>query len=82
MLSSNSGVLALDEVETRLRVVDRLALCIDDPRCPYQVAHSLADMVGILIEDDCRRFMPIDCVPIRSSRWPEDGLPSGRLVAV
>jgi len=42
MLSSNSGVLALAEVEKRLRVADRLARCIDDPRCPDQVVHSLA----------------------------------------
>ncbi|MFD2053718.1 transposase [Mesorhizobium calcicola] len=46
MLSSNSGVLALAEVEKRLRVADRLARCIDDPRCPDQIAHSLADMIG------------------------------------
>ncbi|WP_353038456.1 transposase, partial [Mesorhizobium sp. M1216] len=46
MLSSNSGVLALAEVEKRLRVADRLARCIDDPRCPGQTAHSLADIIG------------------------------------
>ncbi|QND62018.1 hypothetical protein HB778_38525 (plasmid) [Mesorhizobium huakuii] len=46
MLSSNSGVLALAEVEKRLRVADRLARCIDDPRWPDQVVHSLADMIG------------------------------------
>ncbi|MER8880401.1 IS1380 family transposase [Mesorhizobium sp. M0684] len=46
MLSSNSGVLALAEVEKRLRVAERLARCIDDPRCPDQVVHSLADMIG------------------------------------
>lgn len=46
MRSSNSGVLALAEVEKRLRVADRLARCIDDPRCPDQVIHSVADMIG------------------------------------
>lgn len=46
MLSSNSGVLALAEVQKRLRVAERLARCIDDPRCPGQVVHSLADMIG------------------------------------
>ncbi|MER9813628.1 transposase, partial [Mesorhizobium sp. M0167] len=46
MLSSNSGVLALAEVEKRLRMAERLARCIDDPRCPDQVVHSLADMIG------------------------------------
>lgn len=52
MLSSNSGVLALAEVEKRLRVAERLARCIDDPRCPDQTVHSLADMIGFSI----RRF--------------------------
>lgn len=47
MLSSNSGVLALAEVEKQLRVAERLARCIDDPRCPDQVVHSLADMIGL-----------------------------------
>lgn len=46
MLSSDSGVLALAEVEKRLRVADRLARCINDPRCPDQTVHSLADMIG------------------------------------
>ncbi|WP_352784808.1 transposase [Mesorhizobium sp. M0244] len=43
---ANSGVLALAEVEKRLRVAERLARCIDDPRCPDQVVHSLADVIG------------------------------------
>ena len=34
MLSSNGGVPDLAEVEKRLRVAERLARCIDDPRCP------------------------------------------------
>ena len=46
MLSSNAGVLALAEVEKRLRVADRLARCIEDPRCPDHVVHGLADMIG------------------------------------
>ena len=46
MLSSNGGVLALAEVERRLRVAERLARCIDDPRGSGQVVHSLADMIG------------------------------------
>ena len=46
MLSSNGGVLALAEVERRLRIAERLARCIVDPRDPGQVVHSLADMIG------------------------------------
>ena len=50
MLSSNSGVLALGEVEKRLRVAERLARCIDDPRCPDQDIHSLSDMIGFRMQ--------------------------------
>ena len=32
LLSSDGGVLALREVEQRLRVADRLAACLVDPR--------------------------------------------------
>jgi Transposase DDE domain group 1 len=45
LLSSDGGVLALREVERRLRVADRLAACLVDPRAPDQVTHSLADII-------------------------------------
>ena len=46
MLSSDSGVLALSEIDRRLRVAERLAGCIADPRAPGQVVHGLAEMIG------------------------------------
>jgi hypothetical protein len=45
LLSSDGGVLALREVERRLRVADRLAGCVVDPRAPDQITHSLADII-------------------------------------
>jgi hypothetical protein len=45
LLSSDGGVLALREVEQRLRVADRLAACMVDPRAPDQITHSLADII-------------------------------------
>jgi len=36
----------LREIEQRLRVADRLAACIRDPRSPDQITHSLADIIG------------------------------------
>jgi hypothetical protein len=45
LLSSDGGVLALREVERRLRVADRLAACVVDPRAPDQITHSLADII-------------------------------------
>ena len=44
-LSSDGGLLALREVEERLSVARRLAACIDDPRAPERIQHSLADML-------------------------------------
>ncbi len=44
-LSSDAGVLVLREVEGRLGVAERLARCLDDPRDPALITHSLADMI-------------------------------------
>ena len=38
-------MLALREIEQRLRVADRLAACLVDPRAPDQITHSLADII-------------------------------------
>ena len=45
-LSSDGGVVVLREVEQRLRVADRIAACMVDPRAPGQITHSLADIIG------------------------------------
>ena len=45
LLSSDGGILVLREIEQRLRVADRLAACIQDPRLPDQITHSLADII-------------------------------------
>jgi hypothetical protein len=45
LLSSDGGILALREVEQRLRVADRLAACMVDPRARDQITHSLADII-------------------------------------
>jgi hypothetical protein len=44
-LSSDGGLLLLREAEQRLRVADRLAGCIKDPRSPDLITHSLADII-------------------------------------
>ena len=44
-LSSEGGVLALREVEQRLSVADRLAACIEDPRAPDLITHTLSDII-------------------------------------
>src|SRR3954465_7328755 len=45
LLWSDGGVLALRAVEKRLRVADRFAACIEDPRAPDQITHTLADII-------------------------------------
>src|SRR3984893_9643490 len=45
LLSSDGGILMLREIEQRLRVADRMAACIKDPRAPDQITHSLADII-------------------------------------
>jgi len=45
LLSSDGGVLTLREVEKRLRIADRFAACIEDPRAPDQITHTLAEII-------------------------------------
>ena len=41
LLSSDGGVLALREIERRLRVAERMTTCLKDPRDPGQITHTL-----------------------------------------
>jgi hypothetical protein len=45
LLSSDGGVVALREIEQRLRVADRLAACVVDPRALEQITHSVPDVI-------------------------------------
>ncbi len=44
-LCSDGGLLVLREVESRLRIAGRLAACLDDPRDPNRITHSLDDII-------------------------------------
>jgi len=44
-LSSEGGLLALREIESRLGLADRLATCLKDPRAPERVVHRLAEII-------------------------------------
>jgi len=44
-LSSDGGLLVLREIERRLKVADRLAACIGDPRDPGSTVHTVADII-------------------------------------
>jgi hypothetical protein len=43
-LTSDGGVLVLAEIERKLRIAERLACCIADPRAPERVRHGFAEM--------------------------------------
>ncbi|ESY18755.1 hypothetical protein X751_16595 [Mesorhizobium sp. LNJC395A00] len=85
MLSSDSGVLALAEVEKRLRVADRLARCIDDPRSPDQVIHNFTDMIGFRMKMIAAGYEDgNDANRLRSDpvfKMAQDAPPSGRDLA-
>src|SRR5256886_1006324 len=44
-LSSEGGLLALREIESRLGLANRLATCLKDPRVPQRVVHRLAEII-------------------------------------
>ncbi len=56
-LSSDAGVLALREVEARLKVADRLAVCIADTRQPERIRHSLADIIRFRLLMIARKYL-------------------------
>jgi hypothetical protein len=55
LLSSDGGVLALREIEQRLRVAERMAACLTDPRDPGQIWRGRALMWA---KPSCFRIVP------------------------
>ncbi len=45
LLSSDGGILALREIEGRLRVAERMDARIEDPRASNHVTHSMAEII-------------------------------------
>ena len=73
LLSSDGGILVLREIEQRLRVADRLAACIRDPRSPDQITHSLADIIGfrllMIATKTATTRVPCEAIPCSRWRW-------------
>ncbi len=44
-LTSDAGILLLAAIEQRLKIAERLAACIEDPRDPDRVLHGLTEMI-------------------------------------
>src|SRR5450432_3006204 len=81
-LTSDAGVLLLAEIERRLGIAERLARCIEDPRDPAAVRHSLAEMIrfrALLIAcgypdgNDCDTLRRDPAFKMAVGRLPESG---------
>jgi hypothetical protein len=83
-LTSDAGVLVLAEIERRLGIAERLARCLDDPRDPGRVHHTLAEMIrfrtllvaaGYPDANDCDALRGDPAFKMAVGRLPESGSP-------
>ena len=81
-LTSDAGVLLLAEIDRRLGVCERLARCIEDPRAPERIRHTLAEMIrfrALLIAagypdaNDCDTLRSDPAFKMAVGRLPESG---------
>ena len=65
-LTSDAGVLLLAEIERRLRLAERLAGCLTDPRAPERVRHTLVEMIRVRVLLIAAGYPDAnDCDPLR-----------------
>jgi hypothetical protein len=81
-LTSDAGILLLSAVEQRLKIAERLAACLEDPRDPDRVRHELAEMIryrALLIAagypdaNDCDALRSDPAFKMAVGRLPESG---------
>jgi hypothetical protein len=81
-LTSDAGVLVLAEIERRLGLAERLARCIEDPRSPGRVRHTLLDMIRFRVlliaagypdANDCDALRTDPAFKMAVGRLPETG---------
>ncbi|HEY6794843.1 MAG TPA: IS1380 family transposase [Kineosporiaceae bacterium] len=81
-LTADAGVLLLADVERRLAIAERLARCIEDPRAPERVHHTLAEMIRFRVlliaagypdANDCGVLRPDPAFKMAVGRAPESG---------
>jgi hypothetical protein len=81
-MTSDAGILLLAAVEQRVGIADRLAACIEDPRAPERVRHTLAEMIrfrALLIAagypdgNDCDALRSDPAFKMAVGRLPESG---------
>ena len=81
-LTSDAGVLVLAEIERRLGIAERLARCIEDPRAPERVHHTITEMIrfrtlliaaGYPDANDCDSLRIDPAFKMALGRPPESG---------
>ena len=81
-LTSDAGVLLLAGIERRLRLAERLARCLADPRSPERVHHTLAEMIRFRVlliaagypdANDCDALRTDPAFKMAVGRLPETG---------
>ena len=81
-MTSDAGILLLAAIERRLGIAQRLADCIEDPRAPERVRHTLAEMIryrALLIAagypdgNDCDALRSDPAFKMAVGRLPESG---------
>src|SRR3954447_11270012 len=81
-LTSDAGVLVLAGIERRLGIAERLARCIEDPRSPDRVHHTLAEMIRFRVlliaagypdANDCDALRADPAFKMAVGRAPESG---------
>jgi Transposase DDE domain group 1 len=81
-MTSDTGILLLAAIEQRLGIAERLADCIEDPRVPERVRHTLAEMIryrALLIAagypdgNDCDALRADPAFKMAVGRLPESG---------
>ncbi len=81
-LTSDTGVLLLAEIERRLGIAERLVRCLEDPRSPERVHHTLAEMIRFRVlliaagypdANDCDALRADPAFKMAVGRAPESG---------
>ena len=81
-LTSDAGVLPLADIERRLGIAERLARCVEDPRSPGRVHHTVAEMIRLRVlliaagypdANDCDAVRADPAFKMALGRLPQSG---------
>jgi len=81
-LTSDAGVLVLADIERRLGIAERLARCLEDPRLPARIHHTVAEMIRFRVlliaagypdANDCAALRSDPVFKMAVGRAPESG---------